>query len=232
MNDSSNGLQINNRSIYVRDARIDDLDDVAMIDAQSFTSPWRRDAFEPYIIPASKDRLLLVAEEKTELKSCHLKKSPFELRAVLDENFSPPDGVAKTNLDLCAFVRSKLSRYDVAGADQKSQEMSGTSSLLGFIAVQVLVDVFEIQRIAVLPDVRNLGIGALLMTEVMRRGKAMEAASIMLEVSEGNSHARRLYSAFGFKVVGRRKSYYADTGEDAVLMTATPPFLLTKTSDI
>ncbi|NMA17629.1 MAG: GNAT family N-acetyltransferase [Clostridiaceae bacterium] len=232
MNVSSNGIRINNRSIYVRDARIDDLDDVAMIEAQSFTSPWSRDALELFFVTDNQDRFLLVAEVKTELKSYPLNKSAFELRAVLEENYSYPDEVTKTNPESCALVRSKLSQHDVAGADQKSQEMSGASSLLGFIAVQVLVDVFEIQRIAVLPDVRNLGIGALLMTEVMRRGKAMEAASIMLEVSEGNSHARRLYSAFGFKVVGRRKSYYADTGEDAVLMTATPPFLLTKTSDI
>ncbi len=227
----SDELRINNRTINVRDARPDDLDGVAVIDAQSFTSPWIRDALEPFIFSDDKNRFLLVAEVKTELKSYPLYKSAFELRAVLEENYSYPDEVTKTNPESCALVRSKLSQHDVAGADQKSQEMSGASSLLGFIAVQVLVDVFEIQRIAVLPDVRNFGIGALLMAEVMRRGEKMEAASIILEVSASNHEARRLYDSFGFKMVGRRKSYYADTGEDAILMTATPPFLLTKTSD-
>lgn len=228
MNVPSNGLLINNRTVYVRDHRPSDLDTIAAIEAQSFTSPWSRDALEPFIVTDNKNRFLLVAEVKTELKSYHLSKSPFELSAVLEENFSHPDMVAKTSLDSCILVRSKLSQHDVAGAERKPQDKSGAPTLLGFVAVQVLVDVFEIQRITVLPDVRNLGIGALLMAEVMRRGKAMEAASIILEVSAGNPHARRLYDSFGFKVVGRRKSYYADTGEDAVLMTATPPFLLTR----
>ncbi|NLZ67324.1 MAG: GNAT family N-acetyltransferase [Clostridiaceae bacterium] len=176
----SSGLRINNRSIYIRDALPVDLDDVAMIDAQSFTSPWSCDALEPFIVTDDKNRFLLVAEVEP---------------------------------------------------DPESHKAAETPIILGFVAVQVLIDVYEIQRIAVLSDVRNLGIGALLMAEVMHRGATVEAISIILEVGDGNREARRLYESFGFKIVGRRRSYYADTGEDAVLMTATPPFLLTKTKE-
>jgi len=35
----------------------------------------------------------------------------------------------------------------------------------------------------------------------------------------GNEPARALYEGFGFRVVGRRPGYYADTGEDALLLT-------------
>jgi ribosomal-protein-alanine N-acetyltransferase len=40
-----------------------------------------------------------------------------------------------------------------------------------------------------------------------------------LEVRESNAEARALYGAFGFEVAGRRRAYYTDDGEDALVMT-------------
>jgi ribosomal-protein-alanine N-acetyltransferase len=45
---------------------------------------------------------------------------------------------------------------------------------------------------------------------------------VTLEVAVSNRAAQRLYAKYGFDVVGRRKAYYSDTGEDALIMT-TPP---------
>jgi ribosomal-protein-alanine N-acetyltransferase len=39
-----------------------------------------------------------------------------------------------------------------------------------------------------------------------------------LEVRSGNQHAQCLYQSLGFQAAGRRKRYYEDNGEDAVLM--------------
>ena len=39
-----------------------------------------------------------------------------------------------------------------------------------------------------------------------------------LEVREHNRDAQRLYKHFGFEVIGRRKKYYPETGEDALVM--------------
>jgi ribosomal-protein-alanine N-acetyltransferase len=39
-----------------------------------------------------------------------------------------------------------------------------------------------------------------------------------LEVRPSNQEAIGLYDSFGFKVIGRRKGYYYDTGEDALVM--------------
>ncbi len=46
------------------------------------------------------------------------------------------------------------------------------------------------------------------------------ATRVALEVRTSNVAARRLYEGFGFYQVGRRKGYYFDTGEDALLMEA------------
>jgi ribosomal-protein-alanine N-acetyltransferase len=48
------------------------------------------------------------------------------------------------------------------------------------------------------------------------RGRAFKL--VVLEVRPSNDHARSLYESFGFRVVGRRRGYYYDTGEDALVM--------------
>jgi len=50
--------------------------------------------------------------------------------------------------------------------------------------------------------------------------KAMEANSkkIYLEVRESNLEAQNLYKGFGFKVVSKRKNYYQDNNETALIM--------------
>jgi ribosomal-protein-alanine N-acetyltransferase len=41
---------------------------------------------------------------------------------------------------------------------------------------------------------------------------------VTLEVRTTNENAMKMYEAFGFKVIGRRKGYYTDNGEDAIVM--------------
>ncbi len=54
-----------------------------------------------------------------------------------------------------------------------------------------------------------------LIEESLHRG----AVEVTLEVRKSNLAAQALYRQFGFDKVGRRKRYYRDTGEDALLMT-------------
>ena len=53
---------------------------------------------------------------------------------------------------------------------------------------------------------------------MLRTAKESNAERITLEVRASNIAARKLYKKLGFKDVGIRKGYYADTGEDAVIM--------------
>ncbi len=88
----------------------------------------------------------------------------------------------------------------------------------GFAAGRFLSGEFEILNIAVTPKRRNRGLGHLLMDglreEAIRRG----CHTWILEVREGNLAARHLYESFGLVEVGKRRGYYADTGEAAILM--------------
>jgi ribosomal-protein-alanine N-acetyltransferase len=76
----------------------------------------------------------------------------------------------------------------------------------------------QINDIAVDPDARRRGIGGRLLDELLARARRGGASRATLEVRPSNAAARELYARRGFFEAGRRRGYYADTGEDAILM--------------
>jgi ribosomal-protein-alanine N-acetyltransferase len=87
----------------------------------------------------------------------------------------------------------------------------------GFILARLAADEAEILTLAVDPAARRRGVGGALLAGAMARAAAGGAASMFLEVAEGNAAARALYAAAGFAPVGRRRRYYPDGGDALVL---------------
>jgi ribosomal-protein-alanine N-acetyltransferase len=78
---------------------------------------------------------------------------------------------------------------------------------------------YHLMNIAVEPSMRRAGIGAELVEGMIERAGAEQ--SFTLEVRTSNAPAIALYERYGFKSVGTRPHYYADTGEDAIIMWRT-----------
>ena len=70
---------------------------------------------------------------------------------------------------------------------------------------------------AVAAELVRRGIGTKLVGALISRARSEAAAAILLEVRESNLAARGLYERQGFREVGRRRGYYADPVEDAIL---------------
>jgi ribosomal-protein-alanine N-acetyltransferase len=56
------------------------------------------------------------------------------------------------------------------------------------------------------------------LADLARAAPALGVRHLTLEVRVGNDPAQGLYRRFGFAPVGVRKNYYAETGEDAIIM--------------
>ena len=82
-----------------------------------------------------------------------------------------------------------------------------------------IVDELHIATIAVHPDFRGRGIGKALLLHSLQAAKQEGALTSFLEVRAGNEVALAMYHKFGYVEVGRRKEYYKDNHEDAILMT-------------
>jgi [ribosomal protein S18]-alanine N-acetyltransferase len=94
-----------------------------------------------------------------------------------------------------------------------------TGEALGYVGVLQAVDQADITNIAVLHAYRGLGVGRALITSLFETCRVRGILTLFLEAREGNLPAIALYSHNGFVVSGRRRGYYQDTGEDAVLFT-------------
>ncbi len=68
---------------------------------------------------------------------------------------------------------------------------------------------------------RQKGIGKRLFESLLAAARETNSSSVFLEVRESNAAARTLYEGVGFEPTGRRKSYYTDPIEDAVLYRRT-----------
>jgi len=96
------------------------------------------------------------------------------------------------------------------------------SGLAGFAVGKVIGrgpgSAAELESVAVRPEVRRAGVATALCATVIAWCRELGAAALELEVREGNEAAIGMYGGLGFVVVGRRRGYYREPAEDAVLM--------------
>ena len=93
--------------------------------------------------------------------------------------------------------------------------------VIGYAGTWILAGEAQVTNVAILPEYRGQGVGTSLMKELVRRVRERGAAAMTLEVRPSNVPALALYRKFGMKEAGRRKGYYADNGEDAIIMWNT-----------
>lgn len=91
--------------------------------------------------------------------------------------------------------------------------------LVGYGGLLTVLDEGDVVNIAVHPNKRRKGIAKALLSELCEVGKNTGVSLLHLEVREGNTAARSLYTAYGFEEDGIRKGYYTRPVENAVLMT-------------
>ena len=114
--------------------------------------------------------------------------------------------------DFWREMRNELAEYVVGELDGK---------IIAYAGAWVSFEQAEVMHVAVDENFRGEGVGTLLFGALIQAVKVRGAKSITLEVRPSNSAAIKLYENFGLKSVGRRKGYYLDNGEDALIMWNT-----------
>ena len=109
--------------------------------------------------------------------------------------------------------RGLLRRRD---AELVSAERDGR--VVGYAVFWCVLDQGELGNVAVAETARGLGIGASLVAEILQRAARRRVREVFLEVRPSNVVARRLYEQFGFTAVGRRRNYYQEPVEDALVL--------------
>lgn len=131
--------------------------------------------------------------------------------------------------DLSAVVTIEREAYSVPWSDatfrgllrRRDAEMITAEAhgrVVGYAVFWCVLDQGELGNVAVAAPARGLGIGARLVAEVLLRAARRHIREVFLEVRPSNSVARRLYEQYGFRAVGRRRNYYQEPVEDALVL--------------
>ena len=107
-------------------------------------------------------------------------------------------------------------------ATEQATDPEGRTSevMLGFVVCWLVHDELHILNLAVAVEARRRGVARALLRESEARARQRGAALATLEVRRSNIAALKLYQSLGYRQVGIRANYYADEGEDAIVMVA------------
>jgi ribosomal-protein-alanine N-acetyltransferase len=109
------------------------------------------------------------------------------------------------------------------GAECGTESLLGTVSsravflTLGFLIAREISPEWELENIVIAPACRRKGLATRLFTALLDRARETNSERVFLEVRESNQAARAFYVRLGFEECGRRKLYYANPPENALL---------------
>ena len=140
----------------------------------------------------------------------------FTIRRMTDADV---EGVAQVELDaftapwppalFAEELKNPLTHYLVLEAGKK---------ICGYAGFWLVAGEAQVTNIALLRQKQGKGWGSFLVESLIGLAVECGADSIVLEVRKSNMPARNLYEKLGLSIVGERKGYYQDDGEDALLM--------------
>lgn len=110
----------------------------------------------------------------------------------------------------CNELENNLSRYYSA--------VDKDGKLLGYLGAWFIFEEAHITTVAVRKENKKQGIANLLMLNLFDACYENMIKYVTLEVRVSNLPALGLYAKWGFKDVGKRKGYYQDNNEDALIM--------------
>jgi len=138
---------------------------------------------------------------------------PEDLDAVAEiDRLSFPRPWSRRSYEHELFINNLARLWVAERADDVRQ-------ILGSIVAWYVLDEIHIATLSIHPESRRHGVAQVLVAAALREGIAGGATMAALEVRLSNEAAILLYRKFGFEITGRRKRYYRDNDEDALLMS-------------
>ena len=118
--------------------------------------------------------------------------------------------------DFDDFWNYSTLKEELSNANSYYLVAKSDNEILGFAGIKTVLDEADIMNIVVKKSKRKLGIGSLLLKNIIELCKKLNISTLFLEVNEKNTPAISLYKKFGFKNVGFRKNYYKEN--NAIVM--------------
>jgi len=187
---------------FVRPMELRDVAQTSQIEREAFPPPWPATNFKREITSNSLTLYFVACAEMPEIKE--------------ESGGTEAKNCAETPRSKIDILKSGLRR--LWGGKEKPETPS--ELVMGFAGLWFMADEAHLANIAVRESYRCQGIGERLFISAIELAIERKARFITLEVRASNKLAQTLYSKYGLLEVGKRRGYYQDNKEDAVIMTA------------
>ena len=91
-------------------------------------------------------------------------------------------------------------------------------NVIGYVGSQTVLDGSDMMNIAVSPEFRRMGVAEKLIDALISELRVRGSRCLILEVRVSNIAAISLYTKLGFSEIGRRRNYYRNPKEDALIL--------------
>ncbi len=182
----------------------EDVPQVKVIDRDAFPTTWPAPAFKRELKNNKLAHYLVVWDTQATHREWSARTG---IAAASQEDLDPQPGRITT------AVRRLLRRPGDA-------PLTPTPELLvGYLGLWTVLEEGHVISVGVRNSHRGLGIGELLIIGAIEQSLLLQCTRMTLEVRVSNEVAQNLYRKYDLRVIGRRKRYYTDDGEDAFIMT-------------
>ena len=113
---------------------------------------------------------------------------------------------------------AEVARPRLTAPLRRLQRSASGEKVVGYSGVWYTLDQLHLVSVAVDLPQQGRGVGQWLLIACFALAARAELTTIALEVRPSNEGAIRLYERYGFTHAGRQRNYYADNGEDALVM--------------
>jgi ribosomal-protein-alanine N-acetyltransferase len=182
--------------LSVRSMRLDDIAQVMEIERESFPTIWPPTAFRRELQQNRLAHYIVVSEFQPGTSPSTAHGGPFSR--------------------LFGEIRHLVHGDDPAQLPPPGER---PELIVGFVGVWLLPDEAHIVTIATRESHRGRGIGEQLLISAIELAQEQGQPLVTLEVRVSNHAAINLYEKYGFEEVGRRRNYYSDNHEDALILT-------------
>ncbi len=118
---------------------------------------------------------------------------------------------------------SELAETHPGGTRHYTVATTADGAIVGYAGLMAIAGEGDVQTIAVDQRHQGAGLGAALLTDLIREAARRGCAELLLEVRVDNPRAQQLYERFGFQPVGIRRGYYQPANVDALVMRLDHP---------
>ncbi len=138
------------------------------------------------------------------------------------ERMSAGEVAETVRLEAACNLNSRGTEAYLAALDDPQEILlvaRAAGQTIGLFSARLVVDELQIDNLAVAPGHRRAGIASRLLADGLATARRRGARLAVLEVRSSNTDALTLYHQAGFTAAGRRKSYYRNPDEDALVLT-------------